>query len=145
MGRVSFPARHKARELAVQALYQWQLAGTSYNELTAQFYTDNDMRKIDKEYFEHMVVYIAKNAEKIDVVLSDALDRPIDQVDPVELTILRISFYEFDKCLDVPYRVVINEGVELCKVFGSVDGYKYINGILDRLAKTYRSEELARK
>lgn len=134
--------RKKARKLAMQALYQWHMSGTSLNELEAQFRSESDMRKVDMEYFSEMVQGIPKNQNKLDERISAKLDRSIETLTPVELTILRLGVYELIHRLDVPYKVVINEAVDLAKIFGATDGHKFVNAILDNVALDERSVEV---
>jgi len=135
-------ARRLARSLALQALYQWQLAGQSINEIEAQFRVDNDFTSVDSAYFREILHGVPANKTQIDEAFAGLLDRSLDELDPVELSILRLSTYEFLKRTDVPYRVVINEGIELTKVYGATDGHKFINGVLDKLAPLLRSAEV---
>ena len=135
-------ARRKARKMALQALYQWQVAETPVHELLAQFAVDQDMSKIDREYFSEVVRGVASNKSDIDAALEACLDREIAKMTPIELVILRMGAFELTHRIDVPYRVVINEGVELAKSFGAADGHKYVNGVLDKLSKTLRAAEV---
>lgn len=135
-------ARRQARSLAMQALYQWQMAGHSLNEIEAQFRVDNDFAKVDGGYFHEILYGVATAKTEVEEAFSPLLDRPLDELDPVELAILRLSAWEMLKRVDVPYRVVINEGIELAKVFGATDGHKFINGVLDRLAPRLRAAEV---
>jgi N utilization substance protein B len=116
-------ARRQARSLAMQALYSWHMAGQQLNEIEAQFRVDNDFSTVDGAF-------------------EPLLDRPIAEIDPVELSILRLSTYELKNRIDIPYRVVINEGIELAKVFGATDGHKFVNGVLDKLAPRLRADEV---
>lgn len=140
--KMSPSARRKSRQLAVQALYQWQMAKTSLNDIEAQFRSNNDFTKIDPLYFNELVRSIPAQAGAVDENIAPALDRSIDQLDPVELAILRIGCYELMSRKDVPYRVVINEAIELAKRYGAQDSHRYVNGILDKLAPKLRSEEV---
>jgi transcription antitermination protein NusB len=133
--------RKKARNLLVQALYQWQLADGLAGDIEAQFRTDNTA-KIDWDFFHQALSYIIKNSGKIDQTFSDKLDRGIDQLDPIEHALLRLGSFEFTERIDVPYKVVINEYVDLAKKYGATDSHKYINGVLDKLAKQYRALEI---
>ncbi|CAD5108236.1 transcription antitermination factor NusB [Zestomonas carbonaria] len=135
-------ARRQARSLAMQALYQWQMAGQSLNEIEAQFRVDNDFSKVDGAYFREILHGVATNKSEIDGQFEPLLDRPLEELDPVEMAILRLSTWELLKRVDVPYRVVINEGIELAKVFGATDGHKFVNGVLDKLAPTLRAAEV---
>lgn len=138
-------ARREARSLSVQALYQWHMAGQAINEIEAQFRVDNDFAKVDGAYFHEILHGVPANKGEIDGLILPCLDRAMDEVDPVELAVLRLSCYELLKRIDVPYRVVINEGIELAKIFGATDGHKFVNGVLDKLAPKLRSAELRGK
>ena len=135
-------ARRKARSLAMQALYQWHLAGQSVNEIEAQFRVDNDFVGVDGAYFREILHGVPQNKTELDDAFAGYLDRPLEELDPVELAILRLSAYELRHRVDVPYRVVINEGIELAKIFGATDGHKFVNGILDKLAPKLRADEV---
>ena len=134
--------RQKARSLAVQALYSWQMAGQSLNEIEAQFRTDNDFSDVDGAYFHEILHGVPRLKAELDEAVQPCLDRPLEEVDPVELAILRLSAYELRNRVDVPYRVVINEGIELAKVYGATDGHKFVNGVLDKLAPRLRGAEV---
>lgn len=133
--------RKRARKLVLQALYQWQISGDTISEIEAQFRTDNDFAKVDSAYFNEMFREIPKQLSELDKQIEPFLDRMIDEVDPIEMCLLRMGTYEFMHRIDVPYRVVINEAVELAKQFGGTDGHKYINGILDKLSLRLRAAE----
>ena len=135
-------ARREARVLAMQALYSWHMAGQPLNEIEAQFRVDNDFSKVDGAYFHEILHGVPRNKTEIDGAFAPMLDRPMDEIDPVELAILRLSTYELSHRVDVPYKVVINEGIELAKVFGTTDGHKFVNGVLDKLAPVLRSAEV---
>jgi len=135
-------ARSLARERALQALYQWQMTGQSSTEIDKQFMEEQDMKGVDKKYFSELLREVTGNVDTLDAHASDVLDRPVAQIDPIEQAILRIGTYELQNRIDIPYRVVINEMVELAKVFGAEQGHKYINGILDKLAQKLRSIEV---
>ena len=135
--------RRVARSLGMQALYQWHMAGQSLNEIEAQFRVDNDFSGVDGAYFHEILVGVATQKTEIDGAIIPHLDRPLDELDPVELAILRLSTWELLQRVDVPYRVVINEGIELAKVFGATDGHKFVNGVLDKLAPTLRAAEVS--
>jgi N utilization substance protein B len=134
--------RREARQLATQALYQWHMAGHSLNEIEAQFRVDNDFADVDGPYFSELLRGVPTNKDEIDAALTPCLDLTLEELDPVELAILRLSTYELLKRIDVPYRVVINEGIELAKVYGSTDGHKFVNGVLDKLAPRLREVEV---
>lgn len=135
-------ARRQARTLAMQALYSWHIAGQALNEIEAQFRVDNDFSAVDGAYFHEILHGVPRQKSEIDALFEPLLDRPLDEIDPVELSILRLSTYELRNRIDVPYRVVINEGIELAKVFGATDGHKFVNGVLDKLAPTLREAEV---
>ncbi|UFH48955.1 transcription antitermination factor NusB [Pseudomonas sp. KNUC1026] len=134
--------RREARKLATQALYQWQMAGHSLNEIEAQFRVDNDFSDVDGAYFREILHGVPASKTEIDAALVPCLDLALDELDPVELAVLRLSTFEMLKRVDVPYRVVINEGIELAKLFGSTDGHKFVNGVLDKLAPQLRGPEV---
>jgi len=135
-------ARTKARRNVVQALYQWQLAGHDLSDIEAQFLAEYDMNKVDVDYFKLLFRQIPLHLHELDDHLIPFLDRPIDEVDPVERAILRLAVYELEFCLEIPYRVVINESIELAKRFGAEHGHKYVNGIVDQVAKKLRAIEI---
>ncbi|WP_419534684.1 transcription antitermination factor NusB [Endozoicomonas sp.] len=140
--RLNPSARRRARQLALQALYQWQIAKSPLNQIEAQFRTDNDFSKVDDGYFSAIIHGVPNQANQLDEAMAAVLDRPLSQLDPVELSALRIGCFELINRKDVPYRVVINEAIELVKRFGAQDSHRYINGILDKLAPRLRSEEV---
>ncbi len=134
-------ARSLARRLALQALYQWQLTGHSFAELRNQYATDEGYPEVDPEYFQQLLQGVVENAETLDGLLGQWLDRPVAQLDPVEHAVLLIGVEELRAHVEVPYRVVLNECVELAKKFGATDGHKFINAVLDRAARELRSAE----
>ena len=134
-------ARTRARELMVQALYQKQLAGHDCDELVEQFHLQAAYQRVDKDFFDSVFPAICKAQPDLEEQISELIDRPLEQLDPVELSVLLIGVYELKSLTDVPFRVVINEGVNLAKRFGSVEGHKYINACLDAAAKTLRDTE----
>ncbi|MGV2835311.1 transcription antitermination factor NusB [Pseudomonas shirazensis] len=134
--------RREARKLATQALYQWHMAKQSLNEIEAQFRVDNDFSDIDGAYFREILHGVPAKKDDIDAALKPCLGTPLEELDPVELAVLRLSTWEFLMRVDVPYRVVINEGVELAKIFGATDGHKFVNGVLDKLAPQVREAEV---
>jgi len=138
-------ARSLARRYAVQALYQWQMNQLDDQAIDLYFVPEKDRLRIDKEYFTDLVQQVVRDSSQLDVVIAPVLDRGISAVDPVELAVLRLGVCEFMHHLDVPYRVVINEGIELAKRFGGANSHKYINGILDKLATELRSIETKNK
>jgi len=136
-------ARSLSRKLAMQALYQWQLTGQTAAELRNQYASDEGFGDADAEYFRELIDGITEGAAALDATLGALLDRPVEQLDPVERAVLLIGLYELGQRLDVPYRVVINEGIELAKRFGATDGHKFVNAVLDRAARSLRAAEQA--
>ena len=126
--------RRRARECAVQALYSWYISQNSIEQVELHFIADEDMNGVDLPYFRKLLRGVVDNIDAVDASLRPYLDRAENEVDPIERTILRLSAYELQFQLDVPYKVAINEGIEVAKVFGSDDSHKYVNGILDKLA-----------
>ena len=135
--------RSMARRLALQALYQWQVSGHTAAEISAQFAEDQNLKGAERGYYEELLAQVPVHAEELDEHLKPMLDRPLHEVDPVERAILRLGAYELAYRKDIPYRVVINEAIELAKVFGGEQGHKYVNSILDGMAKTLRAQEVA--
>jgi transcription antitermination protein NusB len=142
MGNFNPSSRRKARRLVLQALYQWVLTNDPIDVIASQFAECMLSTRVDKAYFLELLHYISAHAQELDEMMSSLLDRPIDQINPIELAILRIGIYELKYRPDVPYRVVINEELELAKMFGAEESHKFINGILDALAKQLRSLEI---
>lgn len=135
-------ARHKARSLALQAIYQWQLTSEDEDNIKRQFLEKLNPKKADIEYFYGLLNGIIENVRVLDEIISPLLDRKVDDLDLVELAVLRLATYELKERLDVPYKVIINEALELTKNFGSIEGYKYINGVLDKAAHVLRATEI---
>jgi N utilization substance protein B len=138
-------AKQKARKLSLQALYSWDIGGIDLQTIEVNFHTENDMSKVDTDLFKSLLYEVPKNLEKIDEAYQPHLDREQDQLDPVSRAILRISTYELLFSIEVPYKVAINEGVNLAKTFGPTDAYKFINGVLDQVAAQSRAVEIAAK
>jgi N utilization substance protein B len=134
--------RQKSRKLLVQALYQWQMNQDSVPEILAQFMAENNVEKFDEQYFSMLLRGIVHQIKEIDEQIVSYLDRPLEMLNPVELSVLRLSTYEFMHCLDVPFRVVIDEAISLSKTFGAVEGHRYVNGVLHHLAGKLRSIEV---
>ncbi len=135
-------ARTNARETAVQALYQWQITGQNLNQIELEFIQEQRLKNVQKSYFVELFHGVPKQLDVIDQALTEFVDRPVEKIDPVERAILRMSVYELLNRLDVPYRVIINEGVNLAKRFGADQSHKYINGILDKVAQQNRTIEI---
>jgi len=134
-------ARSAARRLAVQALYQWQVTGEQIGSLVNGFLADPEHQGYETAYFRDLVGGVVEHLGELDSALEGCLDRGVERVDLVERAILRLGAYEFAHHPEIPYRVVINEAVELAKVFGAEQGHRYVNGVLDRLARSLRATE----
>lgn len=125
--------RRKARRLAVQAIYSWQLSGNNIADVEHEFLTEQDVAGVDIAYFRELLGGVATKKSQLDDLITPFVTRPLDEVDPVEKAIVRIATYELTFRKDVPYKVAINEAIELAKAFGAEDGHKFVNGILDKL------------
>ena len=136
-------ARSVSRKLLMQAIYQWQLTGHSFAELRNQYTMEEGFGGADDEDFRELLKGITETVNELDATLAEFADRPLDQLDPVERAVLLIGVYELKQRADVPYRVVINEAVDLAKRFGATDAHKYVNALLDRAAQNLRAAELA--
>ncbi len=134
--------KSKAREFAVQAIYQWILTEYDSHYIDKQFISDHDMSKTNVAYFQELLHEVVLHHLSLKDLMVDYLSRSFDNVDPVEQAILLLSCYELQYKPETPYRVIINEGIELAKTFGAEDGHKFINGILDRVASAVRPEEV---
>lgn len=134
-------ARTRARELLVQALYQKQIAGHDCAELLAQFHEQTAYARVDQAFFDEALPGICASQPELEQTIDQLIDRPLEQLDPIELSVLLIGVYELQSRIDVPYKVVINESVNLARRFGALDGHKYINACLDAAAQSLRSVE----
>ena len=137
--------RRKARHYGLQALYQWTLSGASPSDIEAEFRVDNDFRHTDGEYFSAVLRGVVYDVEGLELLLEPALDRKLDELDPIERNLLRLGTFELRDRIDVPYKVVISEAVALAKKFGATDSHRYINGVLDKVARELRQVELAQR
>jgi len=143
MGKAdSTGARTRARELMVQALYQKQIAGHSTAELVAQYHEDPAYERVDQVFFDELFPAISNAQEALEKTIESLIDRPLEQLDPIELSILLIGVQELETRIDIPYKVVINEGVNLARRFGAIDSHKYINACLDVAAQSLRQVEV---
>jgi len=133
-------ARHRARRAALQSLYQWQATGQAASEIVDQFGAEESFVNLDQDYFKRLLVGVIDNVGDLDVSLTPFLNRPLRQVDPIERAVLRLAAFELAHCPDVPWRVVIDESVELARTFGAEQGHRFVNGVLDKLALSLRSE-----
>jgi len=125
----------------MQALYQWDLSASNLSEIEVQFRKDEDFSKADKDYFHELLHQIPARLDEVEQAFTPYLDRPLDEIDPVERAVLRMASYELLVRIDVPYKVIINESVNLTKKFGAEQAYKYINGVLDQTARRLRAVE----
>jgi len=137
--------RRFARERALQALYQWDLNEDSMSAVHDQFLERQQMDKVDVEYFTKVFKGISGNVDVVDNALSEAIDRTLEELDPIERNVLRVAVFEMQSCLEIPVRVVINEAVEITKRFGADQGHKYVNGVLDKLAARLRQLEISNR
>lgn len=135
-------SRSKARQAAVQALYQWQMTGQAPADIERNFISDNSLAGMDIEYFRLLVQNVPRHLDEIDGQLAPHVARTIAEVDPVERAILRLGAYEFGFHPEIPYKVILNEAVELAKVFGAEHGHKFINAVLDKVASQLRAAEI---
>lgn len=132
--------RRRARECAVQALYSWQISKNDLSDVEANFLAEQDMKGVDAKYFRELLNGVAKNTSDLDNKMAPYLtERSVEELGQVELAILRIALYELMKRQDVPYKVVINEAIDLTKTFGAEDSHKFVNGVLDKIAPTIRT------
>jgi len=138
-----YEPRRRARRRALQAIYQWQMTGQEPTEVLRQFIEIQDMKGVDVEHFERLLLGVGSNVEMLDASLEPFLDRPAQQLDEMERAILRIGAYELQHCPELPFRVVLDECVDLAHRFGSEQGHAYVNAVLDRAAKEWRVHEAA--
>ncbi|QCU90403.1 transcription antitermination factor NusB [Thiomicrorhabdus sediminis] len=135
-------ARSQSRRVALQGLYQWQMTNEEIPQIIKQFNEDGLLEGLEFDWFKELISEVSANAEQLDTLYADYLDRAVTRIDPVERAILRIGSYELQTKIEIPYRVVINESVELAKRFGAEESHKYINGVLDKVAKQLRKLEM---
>jgi N utilization substance protein B len=131
-------ARGKARKFALQALYEWQVSGNAISDIERHFLNDYSFKKTDTAYFHEIIHGVVGKIDQLDQEMMPFLDRPLQQLNMVELSILRMAIFELMEKPDVPTRVIINEAIELAKTFGTPEGYKYVNGVLDKVAAQVR-------
>jgi len=134
-------SRSLARRCVLQALYQWQIGGDSPAEVVRQFQEDRGLGRADRDYFLELFTEVCERSEELSAELTPYLDRPFDELDPVERSVLWFGAQELQRHLEIPYRVVINEAVDQARLFGGEDGYKFVNAVLDKMAATVRSVE----
>ncbi len=135
--------RGLARRLTVQALYQWLVNETQPERMLQQFRDEDSLGRADVDYFKALMHGCVRESGMLTDTFSEYLDRKLELLDPVERAVLMLGSYELMFCPDVPWKVVVNESVNLCKMFGGEDSYKYINGVLDKVARTVRATEVA--
>ncbi|AWB64977.1 transcription antitermination factor NusB [Saccharobesus litoralis] len=133
--------RRKARQLAAQAIYSWQVTNNRIADVIEAMEEENDVNEFDVVYFKKLVNGVAMTADNLDIAYKPHLARDIAEVDLVEKAILRVATYELSDCKEVPYKVVINEAIEVAKVFAADDSHKFINGVLDKAVKFIRKSE----
>jgi N utilization substance protein B len=136
-------ARRRARRALVQAVYQWQMADSDLVRIEADFLASGSLDKADVEFFRELLRATLSSVGELDELISPLLDRSLSSLDQIELAVLRLGAVELKSRIDIPYRVVISEYVELAKTFGAEDGHKYVNGVLDKLASALRPLETA--
>jgi len=133
--------RHRSRIYALQALYQWDITGTSANDLQARARMDNIKKPAEWPFFDEIILGTIAQYQSLDEHYQQFLDRPKEQITPIERTILRIGAFELVNCLETPYQVVLNEAIELAKIFGADESFKYVNSILHQVAQQVRQAE----
>lgn len=136
------PSRQKARRFALQAIYQWQIAQTPRGDLLAQYRAEPEMIRCDSAYFAELVEGVLSHEPDLENLFEQALDRPVNQLDPIERAVLLLGAYELQNHPEIPYRVIINEAVELAKRYGAAESHRYINGVMDRMAQRIREIEI---
>ncbi|MGL4861443.1 MAG: transcription antitermination factor NusB [Enterobacteriaceae bacterium] len=132
--------RRRARECAVQALYCWQISNNSIQDIEQQFIADEHLQGADTTYFHQLFAGVTANVDELDELMSPCLSRKLDELGQVEKAILRLALYELSRRQDVPYKVAINEAIELAKIFGAEESHKFINGVLDKVAPQVRKK-----
>ena len=135
--------RHRARELALQGIYQWRVSGNDAADIEKQMQAEKNLGRYDKPMFADLLRGAVARHADVEALLAPCLDRPLAELSPVEFAVLLLGGYELSQKLEVPYKVVINEAVELAKTYGGTDGHKYVNGVLDKLAPKVRAADFA--
>jgi len=133
--------RRRARQFAVQAIYQWQITQTGVTQIIEQFSVDQDMSKADVPYFKELLMGVVQNVASLDEKLSPYLSRKIEDVDMVDIAVLRLAMFELTYRTDVPHKVVLNEAIELAKDFATDESYKFVNGVLDKALRSLKLRE----
>ena len=137
--------RSRARRYVIQALYEWQMSGNLPRDIEQQFLIEHQSRKFDRPYFNELLLGVCEQVEERDTEISPLSDRPFKEINPVEKAILRLGCFELKNRIDIPYRVVINEAIELTKTFGADQAHRFVNGTMDKLAEKIRKDEVAAK
>lgn len=137
-GAVSPAMRHKARHFALQAIYQWQMTGDSASEIEKQFLEDQPLKGADLDYMHDLISGVVANSNELDEIYSPHLSRPLKDLDYVDMAILRLATFELTYRQEIPFRVIINEAIELAKSFAEQDSHKFVNGVLDKVVKTMK-------
>jgi N utilization substance protein B len=138
-------ARHRARELALQAIYQWRMSGGDHLEIEKTTRAEKSLGRYDVEFFSQLLRGVVEHNQALVATITPHLDRDMNELSPIEFSVLLLGAFELSHHPEVPYRVVINESVELAKTFGGTDGHKFVNGVLDKLAVQLRAVEIAAK
>jgi len=134
--------RSNARKKAMQALYQWQMSGNDLSEIEAQFHEEQNMEKVDVDYFSALLHEVPAQVNSLDELIAKYSDRTASELDPIEQSILRLSTYEIKNRIDIPYKIIISESLTLSKLFGSDKSHAFVNSVLDKLAKELRKVEI---
>ena len=134
--------RSNARKKAMQALYQWHMSGNDLGEIETQFHEEQNMEKVDVEYFSALLHGVPTEINSLDELIAKYSDRADSELDPIEQTILRLSSYEIKNRIDIPYKIIISESLTLAKLFGSDKSHAFVNSVLDKLAKELRKVEI---
>lgn len=137
--------RRRARNFAVQAIYQWQMAGGELAEIKAQYMAKNDFLKVDWVFFQELIDLVLKNVNELDEWINPLITRGEDSINPIEHGILRLATAELKYRIDVPFRVVLDEYIDLAEEYGAEDGHKFVNGVLDKIAAELRAAEYGSK
>jgi N utilization substance protein B len=137
--------RRRARQFAVQAIYQWQITQSGVTQIIDQFAVDQDMSKADVPYFKELLIGVIQNVESLDEKLSPYLSRKLEDVDMVDIAVLRLAMFELTFRSDVPHKVVLNEAIELAKDFATDESYKFVNGVLDKALRSLKLREEVEK
>ena len=135
--------RHRARELAMQGVYQWRVTAGEQAQILKQIQAEKNLGRYDKDLFAKLLHGALSQRDDIEALIKPHLDRPFDELSPIEYAVLLLGTFELAQHLEVPYKVVINEAVELAKTFGGIDGHRFVNGVLDKLAPELRATEFA--